>query len=30
MITTLNEDSRLRLKFGIDGLIVFGGKTRDE
>ena len=26
MITTINEDSRLRSKFKIDGIFMFGGK----
>jgi hypothetical protein len=30
LITTMNEDSRLRGKFKLDGLIVFGGKKLDE
>lgn len=27
MITTLNEDLRLRSRFNLDGLITFGGKN---
>ncbi len=30
LISTLNEDNRLRLKFKLDGLITFGGKHADE
>ena len=30
MITTVNEDSRLRTKFNIDGIIIFGGKRNNE
>jgi hypothetical protein len=30
MVTTVNDDSRLRAKFKIDGVIVFGGKKGNE
>ena len=30
MVTTMNDDSRLRAKFKLDGVIVFGGKKGNE